>query len=230
MTTDTTKLAKATELLRRARDFTEQPMHDIGGSLTDEIDTFLTALRAAPAAMTDKPRVQAWCAHGVRADLKCEQCAAQEGVGSAGSGATLPEGLADAIGQSQFDELARQKSRGDNHAESLRSIARMDPKDGERMQLWARDSLSGYTETVGETMAELRDELARVRGERASQLTDVLAALVAALSIIQRAENLRKSPSHAVASDKMYRQMIVDYQSSVDRARAALAASAKGEG
>lgn len=58
---------------------------------------------------------------------------------------------------------------------------------------------------------------------------DVTSSLVAALSILERATEDRKEPRQVVASDKMFRQMLADYNKSVDRARAALA-KAKGHG
>ena len=53
---------------------------------------------------------------------------------------------------------------------------------------------------------------------------DVLASLVAALSILNRAHAEHKEPRKVVSSDAMFAQMLKDYEASVVRARAALTA------
>lgn len=58
--------------------------------------------------------------------------------------------------------------------------------------------------------------------EIAECLKDVLAHLVAATSLIARAEDIKRRPSRAVASDAMFAQMIQDYEAAISRARAAL--------
>ncbi len=63
--------------------------------------------------------------------------------------------------QSGDEQHAALKALCDNHAETLRSIAKMDPlTDGDRMRQWARDALSGYIETNEATMVQLMDKLA----------------------------------------------------------------------
>ena len=52
---------------------------------------------------------------------------------------------------------------------------------------------------------------------------DVLASLVAALSILNRAHAEHKEPRKVVSSDAMFAQMLKDYEASVVRAREALA-------
>lgn len=51
---------------------------------------------------------------------------------------------------------------------------------------------------------------------------DLAASLAAALSILQRAHKEKQQPRLVAASDKMFVTMMVDYQKSLDRARAAL--------
>lgn len=72
------------------------------------------------------------------------------------------------------------------------------------------------------------------QSEAASQLrettVDVLASLVAALSILRRAQEQKRKPSLAVASDKMFEQMLKDYDASVERARTSLAAGSASPG
>ena len=53
-------------------------------------------------------------------------------------------------------------------------------------------------------------------------LHGTLAALVAMTSLIIRAEDAKKQPSKVVASDSMFRQMLVDYDNATTAARAAL--------
>jgi hypothetical protein len=58
-------------------------------------------------------------------------------------------------------EIEAWKIRGDGHAETLRGIARMDPAtEAERMRQWARDGLSGYTESTESTVKRLTDQVA----------------------------------------------------------------------
>lgn len=63
-------------------------------------------------------------------------------------------------------ERDRYKARSDNHAETLRGIARMPVGDGERMQQWARESLGGYTMPLEATLLALSDECNALRFER----------------------------------------------------------------
>ena len=53
---------------------------------------------------------------------------------------------------------------------------------------------------------------------------DVLTSLVATLSILRRAQEQKRKPSLAVASDNMFEQMLKDYDAPVERARNILAA------
>lgn len=53
---------------------------------------------------------------------------------------------------------------------------------------------------------------------------DLAASLSATLSILQRANKEKKRPRFVVASDKMFATMMIDYQKSLDRARATLSA------
>jgi hypothetical protein len=61
--------------------------------------------------------------------------------------------------------LDRAVKRGDNHAETLRGISAMPVEDGERMQLWADDGLSGSNETVEATLLKVCDERNAMRTE-----------------------------------------------------------------
>lgn len=53
-------------------------------------------------------------------------------------------------------------------------------------------------------------------------LKDALASLVAMTSLIIRAEDEKRQPSKVVASDRMFRQMLVDYDNATIKARRAL--------
>lgn len=92
---------------------------------------------------------------------------------------------------------------------------------------------------IGARLAEA-EELARVMEAEANQLREVaishriranaleealktvLASLVATTSLIIRAEDLKVKPSKAVASDKMFTQMLKDYDKATIAGRAAL--------
>lgn len=51
------------------------------------------------------------------------------------------------------------KYLAENHAETLRGIANMDPAtEGDRMKLWATDGLAGYTEPIESTLKKVSDE------------------------------------------------------------------------
>lgn len=50
----------------------------------------------------------------------------------------------------------------------------------------------------------------------------LLASLVAAISILRRADEMKVPPSKAVASDTMFRQMLTDYERAVEAGRADL--------
>ena len=53
-------------------------------------------------------------------------------------------------------------------------------------------------------------------------LTIALSALVAATSLLKRSEDEKVKPSRAVASNKIFRLMMADYERAEDNARAAL--------
>ncbi|MFT2788888.1 hypothetical protein ACMV5I_02315 [Serratia sp. T13T92] len=56
-------------------------------------------------------------------------------------------------------ELNAVAARNANHVQTLAGIKKMDPAtEGERMQQWASDALSGYTEPVEATVKSLMDE------------------------------------------------------------------------
>lgn len=58
-------------------------------------------------------------------------------------------------------------------------------------------------------------------------LSDVLASLVAAVSILERAHLQKRQPRLVVGSDAMFVQMLEDYTASIKRGRTALTASRK---
>ena len=62
------------------------------------------------------------------------------------------------------------------------------------------------------------DEIERLR----EALTIALSALVAATSLLKRSEDEKVKPSRAVASNKIFRLMMADYERAEDNARAAL--------
>jgi len=65
---------------------------------------------------------------------------------------------------------------------------------------------------------EAADEIERLR----EALTIALSALVAATSLLKRSEDEKVKPSRAVASNKIFRLMMADYERAEDNARAAL--------
>lgn len=63
-------------------------------------------------------------------------------------------------------QLLRRHETAENHRETLRGIADMDPAtEGDRMRLWARDALSGYTETAEVSMKKMQDERNRLHSQ-----------------------------------------------------------------
>lgn len=98
---------------------------------------------------------------------------------------------------------------------------------------------------IGARLAEA-EELARAMEAEANQMREVsishriranaleealktvLASLVATTSLIIRAEDLKVKPSKAVASDKMFTQMLKDYDKATIAGRAALGNHWKG--
>lgn len=80
---------------------------------------------------------------------------------------------AEAALQAALENVQRWKTHSLNHHESLRGIAAMAPSEGARMQQWAKDALSGYTEPLESTLLQAVDEknaaledLARATKER----------------------------------------------------------------
>lgn len=65
---------------------------------------------------------------------------------------------------------------------------------------------------------EAADEIDQLR----EALTIALSALVAATSLLKRSEDEKVKPSRAVASNKIFRLMMADYERAVANARAAL--------
>jgi hypothetical protein len=98
-------------------------------------------------------------------------------------------------------KLEAYKTRGDQHAESLRAIrdmARAETVDLERIVLWCSDSLSGYTEPLESTLLKAYDERNNLQSELKAAAdvelmrfyqTDTVGALVQALS--QHVEKLQ---------------------------------------
>lgn len=50
----------------------------------------------------------------------------------------------------------------------------------------------------------------------------VLASLAAAIRLLRRAEEIGKRPSQAVGSDKMFKQMLRDYEAALENGREAM--------
>ena len=48
---------------------------------------------------------------------------------------------------------------------------------------------------------------------------DVLGSLIAAVSLLRRAEELGQRPSKAVASGKMFKTMLADYERAIEKGR-----------
>lgn len=61
-----------------------------------------------------------------------------------------------------------------------------------------------------------------MRPDKDEAFLQTLSSLVATISLIKRAEDMKKQPSKAVASDKMFKIMLADYEKAVIAARAAL--------
>ena len=75
-----------------------------------------------------------------------------------------------------------------------------------------------YAADNGAFLREAADEIERLR----EALTIALSALVAATSLLKRSEDEKVKPSRAVASNKIFRLMMADYERAEDNARAAL--------
>lgn len=91
------------------------------------------------------------------------------------------------------------------------------PHPKERETYEAKNGIEGYRSLARAAIDELRrlnllSDGERV-GERKDILVDVLAHLVAAVSLIER------GGKKAAPSDKMYRQMLKDYHASIERGR-----------
>ena len=142
--------------------------------------------------------------------------------------------LADAQAQeleAQSVELARAKSRGDNHWETLKGIRHIAKTSGdlERIILWVDDAGSGYTALPETSLAEVCNERNAARAEADAQAqeiaklkhvaVDLAASLAAAISLLERGG---KAAKKAAPSDRMFDQMKADYHASLTRARAAL--------
>lgn len=90
-----------------------------------------------------------------------------------------------------YEEMRRerdaQKSRGDNHWETLRSIRKMARKgDCERIVLWVDDAGSGYTATAEATLVEAYDQRNAAEA-RATALSAENERLRAAAGVISKA-------------------------------------------
>jgi len=70
--------------------------------------------------------------------------------------------------------------------------------------------------------AEITEEYAAEIDQLREALTIALTALVAATSLLKRSEDEKVKPSRAVASNKIFRLMMADYERAEDNARAAL--------
>lgn len=57
---------------------------------------------------------------------------------------------------------------------------------------------------------------------RRDALSVMLSSLIAAVSILERAEEMKKRPSQAVASDTMFRMMLRDYHKAIEAGRTLL--------
>lgn len=80
----------------------------------------------------------------------------------------------------EFDPIAeidRLKAINECHVVTLKGIAEMPISDGERMQLWASDALSGYVETVDESLLRSGDEVNRLKAVNA-ELVEALETLI----------------------------------------------------
>ena len=78
---------------------------------------------------------------------------------------------------------------------------------------------TGWTETPLYTADQLQ-ALIEERDRLREVAVDIAASLAAAISLLERGG---KAAKKAAASDKMFDQMMLDYNASLDRARAALA-------
>lgn len=56
-------------------------------------------------------------------------------------------------------ELCKLQERLDSHTETLRGISSMKPEEGSRMQLWAKDGLSGYTDSLESVLLQQKNRI-----------------------------------------------------------------------
>lgn len=74
------------------------------------------------------------------------------------------------------------------------------------------------THSLSTDLANAQQRVEQLEGA----LVDAAASLAASLSILQRANSHKKQPRLVVASNAMFATMMIDYQKSLDHARAAL--------
>ncbi|WP_447880090.1 hypothetical protein [Serratia fonticola] len=73
-----------------------------------------------------------------------------------------------------------------NHVQTLAGIRKMDPAtEGERMQQWASDALSGYTDPVEATIKSLMDENLALTAENAELISDLRCVYTTALTPVR---------------------------------------------
>lgn len=83
---------------------------------------------------------------------------------------------------------------------------------------YSRLDMDGAHPMAKQVFSVMADENERLR----EALTIALSALVAATSLLKRSEDEKVKPSRAVASNKIFRLMMADYERAEDNARAAL--------
>lgn len=108
----------------------------------------------------------------------------------------------------------------DVNKKMLSEFGALDIRQGERMVLGGKgeeDSWELYIEVPTHILDKMRERL-----EESMQFTDierslgnVLSSLVAAKSLLIRADEMKKCPSKVVASDAIFAQMIKDYDKSI---------------
>ena len=123
--------------------------------------------------------------------------------------------------------LAEDIPEGTPEIEHLEGDVRLDELDLYCVWLMrqAADALSDPNPILAARVEEIEAarQSAEARVEELRDLAyDLLGTLVAALSVLNRAEDRGHRPSQVVASRRMFQQMLKDYEASVERARAAL--------
>lgn len=101
----------------------------------------------------------------------------------------------------------------EQHMETLRAIASMPVEDGPRMKLWARDSLSGHTESLESTLWNVTQRAERAEAD-AAQMRDELAYL-------KRDYGLNPADPMATTCTTLNRQN-ADLRSQLEAARACI--------